>query len=91
MTIQRSFSIPLPAAAMRQAFEDKALTRTDMKMFFGDVAWSGDTMNFKSGLGEGTIAFTENKIDVNIELTMFGKAMQGQVESAIDQFPALFK
>lgn len=89
--IERSFDTALNASDMRKIFEEKALSRMDMKMFFGDLAWNGDTMNFKSMLAEGNIAFTDKKATVHIELSMFGQGMKGQVEDAINQLPALFQ
>jgi putative polyhydroxyalkanoate system protein len=90
-TIERSFTTELDGSAMRKIFEEKALSRTDMKMFFGEQNWEGDTMNFKSMLAEGSIAFVDKEVKVNIELSMFGSGMKSQIEDSISQFPSLFQ
>jgi putative polyhydroxyalkanoate system protein len=90
-SIERSFTTGLGGSDMRKIFEEKALTRTDMKMFFGEQTWEGDTMKFKSMLAEGAIAFVDKEVKVNIELSMFGSGMKSQIEDAIGQFPALFQ
>lgn len=75
---------------MKAFFESVVADRMDMKMFFGEMSWVDTTVNFKSGMGEGFIAFKDNEAAVHIELTMFGSAMQNQVESVLEKFPEMF-
>ncbi len=90
MAIDRTFTIPAGADALKSFFEKQAQERMDLKMFFGEMAWEGNTMNFKSGLGEGSIALSDNEAKIHIELSMFGNAMSGQIEGALEKFPEMF-
>jgi hypothetical protein len=89
--LDKSFDTPLAASEMRKIFTEKALSRTDMKMFFGEQTWEGDTMKFKSMLADGHIGFADKKVDIHIELSMFGQGMRSQIEDAVGQMPALFQ
>jgi hypothetical protein len=86
MDIERSFPTSLPADQMKNVMLEHVLSRDDVKMFFGDVTWDGNTLNFTSGLvTEGKFEIVDNEVKVACDLSMFGKMAKGQIEGTLEK------
>jgi hypothetical protein len=86
MDIEKSYPTGTPADQMKQIMTDNVLSRDDVKMFFGDTTWDGNTLNFTSGLvSAGKFEIVDNEVKVQVDLSMFGKMAKGQIEGTLEK------
>jgi hypothetical protein len=86
MDIEKSYPTGTPADQMKQIMTDNVLSRDDVKMFFGETSWDGNTLNFSSGLvSSGKFEIVDNEVKVQVDLSMFGKMAKGQIEGTLEK------
>ena len=74
----------------RTFIDQQVLSRPEAQMLLQDHRWEGDTLHAAGSLGSGTISLHPGRIDVDIELSMFGTAAKGRIEEVLnDQFKKL--
>lgn len=91
-TIRKSIETEATAEEMKSYINLKLLSRNELQALFDSAFWHGDTLHISSKLGNGTIALSDNKADIVIELSLFGgvakKTLENIFESELKKLPS---
>lgn len=89
--IQKKFQTQSTASDMKQYISNNLLTNPALNSLLDSAIWIENTLHVQSKLGKGTISLRDYLIEVDIELTLFGKVAQKSLESALDNELKLLK
>lgn len=84
-TIRKSFESDSTADEMKTIINAKILSRKEVTALFDKAEWNGHTLNVSSKIGSGVIEVHDNRIDVVIELTLFGSAAKKTIETTLEK------
>jgi hypothetical protein len=84
-SIHKTFQTNSSAEQMREFVTTSVLTRKEVAIFFGDATWEGNTLKINSTLGEGTMSFRDNEVEINVELSFFGGAAKSTIEDELEK------
>ncbi|MCX6139859.1 MAG: polyhydroxyalkanoic acid system family protein [Candidatus Kapabacteria bacterium] len=89
-TIHQTIDTNKSIVEMRTALDTKVLSRPELRILLDDHHWEGNVLHAKGKMGHGTITLEDKKVIVHIELSIFGSAAKGAIESALaDQIKRL--
>lgn len=83
-TIQKSISTKATASEMKLYINSNLLSRKELTALFDSAVWIGDTLNVKSKIGSGTVALYDNRVEISIDLTFFGRMAAKQIDAGLD-------
>lgn len=89
--IQKKFQTQSTSSEMKNYINTHLLTNSALNALLDSAIWIENTLHVQSKLGRGTITLKDYLIDIDIELTLFGKIAQNSLESAIDNELKLLK
>lgn len=89
--IQKKFQTQATAIEMKNFINNNLLNNSALKALLDSAIWIENTLHVQSKLGKGTISLQDYLIEIDIELTLFGKVAQKSLESAIDKELKLLK
>lgn len=82
--IQKKFQTKSTAPEMKQYINNNLLSNSALNSLLDSAIWIENTLHIQSKLGKGTISLSDYLIEIDIELTLFGKVAQKSLESALD-------
>lgn len=82
--IHKIINTKATAAEMKIYINQNLLTRKDLSALLNSAMWVGNTLNMDSKLGDGTIILRDYQLELNINLSFFGKIAKKQLESSFD-------
>ncbi|MCX7736190.1 MAG: polyhydroxyalkanoic acid system family protein [Candidatus Kapabacteria bacterium] len=89
--IQKKFQTQATAIEMKNFINNNLLNNSALKALLDSAIWIENTLHVQSKLGKGTISLQDYLIEIDIELSLFGKVAQKSLESAIDKELKLLK
>lgn len=89
--IQKKFQTQSTAIEMKNYINNNLLNNSALKALLDSAIWIENTLHVQSKLGKGTISLQDYLIEIDIELSLFGKVAQKSLESAIDKELKLLK
>lgn len=88
--IQQTIETSKSAFEMRNYVETKVLIRPELKVLISEYHWVDNKLYAEGKLGKGTITLLDNKVIIDIELSLFGTVAKGQIEQTLqEQFKKL--
>lgn len=89
-TIHQEIETNKSIIEMRIILESKVLSRPELAILLNEHHWVGNVLHAKGKMGHGTITLENKKVIVDIELSIFGSAAKGAIESTLaDQIKRL--
>lgn len=70
---------------MRSFIDTKALGRPELALLLDTHRWEGNVLHASGKLGHGTLTLEDNRVIVDIELTLFGSAAKGRIEKELQK------
>lgn len=83
--IHKKFETKKNALEMKQYIDETFLARKDIKALIDTAVWVGYTLHVTSKFGSGTLDARDNLVEVNIELSLFGRTAKKMLESTIEK------
>ncbi len=83
--LKREFETKSSAEDMRAFIDEKILDRKELKPFFSLTTWQGDSLYFESRFCSGSIALRDQRIEIDLELTLFGRLFRKKLDSALER------
>ncbi|HRP01857.1 MAG TPA: hypothetical protein PLE30_04325 [Candidatus Kapabacteria bacterium] len=84
-TINKKFETKATATEMKHYIDTTVLTNSVIKSVLEQASWSGNTLYASSKLGKGTIKLSDNLVEIDIELTLFGSFAKKSLEATLDK------
>jgi hypothetical protein len=85
--IQDSISLIIPVSGSieesKTVLSESVLTNPRNKSLFSSAMWHGDTLHVESVFGKGTLQVTDNKLLIEISLTLLGLAVKSTMISEL--------
>lgn len=70
---------------MRTLIESKILSRPEVRLLLDETRWEGNVLHARGKLGHGTVTVEHHRVHIHIELSLFGAAARGQLESMLTE------
>ncbi len=80
-TIETSKSV----VEMRGLIDSKILSRPEVRLMLDETRWEGNVLHARGKLGHGTVTVEHHRVHIHIELSLFGAAARGQLESMLTE------
>jgi len=84
-TIDQVIETTKSAAEMRHILDSKVLSRPEIRLLLNETRWDGNVLHAKGKMGHGTVSVEERKVVIHIELSLFGAAAKGAIESTLSE------
>lgn len=82
--INKTFTTKQSAVEMKNYISTKLLPNPALSSLLDSAFWDGDTLHINSKLGSGNIKLYDYRVDVYIDLNIFGSAAKKVIESTLD-------
>jgi len=83
--INKTFKTKQTALEMKNFISVKLLARPELSALLDTAVWQGDILNIDSKLGKGKFTISDYKIEVYIDLNIFGSAAKKIIENTLDK------
>lgn len=84
-SIKKSFKTKYTAMEMKNYISSNLLPNPTLSSLMESTQWDNNTLYINSKIGNGTIELNDYKVDINIQLTLFGTLTKRALESSLDK------
>ena len=82
--IQRTFSTKSTTQEMQDFINNSVLSRTELQSLLPSARWKGSTLYLDSRFVVGSIALSDNQVDVDVDISFLAANATKRIESAIE-------
>lgn len=83
--IKKSFQTKYTAPEMKNYISSNLLPNPALSSLLEKADWNDNTLHITSKLGSGNIFLSDYRVDIDIELSIFGSLTRKGIEAALDK------